>query len=316
MFWRNPASAAFTFAFPLMFLVIFAAINGNDRVDSRRHGEVRAVLRPRDRRVRRDLRRVHEPRLHHLASAASRGVLKRVRGTPLPPTSYLAGSSATPSSSSVILTVLDDHAGLIAYGVTLPHRYLGLVVTVALGAVCFSACGAAVATFIPNEDAAPGDRELRPVPAAVHLRNVRPGSRTRRSSAGIASVFPVRHLVQQLTAVFDPSVSGSGISAVHIAVLLAWGVVAPRRRRDALSLGAPEPGAARYAPTDVADGAALSLHSAKGRIALAATVGGQRDGEPRRDRRQRRAPHIGADLDASSARCNGCSPATCSRWRR
>src|SRR2546425_1427741 len=28
-FWRNPASAGFTFAFPLMFLVIFTALFGN-----------------------------------------------------------------------------------------------------------------------------------------------------------------------------------------------------------------------------------------------------------------------------------------------
>ena len=28
MFWRNPAAAIFTFAFPLVFLVIFTAING------------------------------------------------------------------------------------------------------------------------------------------------------------------------------------------------------------------------------------------------------------------------------------------------
>ena len=32
-FWRNPASAFFTFAFPLMFLVIFTSLLG--------HGEVR-----------------------------------------------------------------------------------------------------------------------------------------------------------------------------------------------------------------------------------------------------------------------------------
>ena len=31
-FWRNPSSAAFTFAFPLLFLVVFIAINGNDTV--------------------------------------------------------------------------------------------------------------------------------------------------------------------------------------------------------------------------------------------------------------------------------------------
>ena len=31
-FWRNPASAFFTFAFPLMFLVIFSALLGNGTV--------------------------------------------------------------------------------------------------------------------------------------------------------------------------------------------------------------------------------------------------------------------------------------------
>ncbi len=31
-FWRNPASAFFTFAFPLMFLVIFTALLGHGHV--------------------------------------------------------------------------------------------------------------------------------------------------------------------------------------------------------------------------------------------------------------------------------------------
>ena len=35
-FWRNPASAFFTFAFPLMFLVIFTSLLGQRRPDA--HG--------------------------------------------------------------------------------------------------------------------------------------------------------------------------------------------------------------------------------------------------------------------------------------
>ena len=31
-FWRNPTSAIFTFVFPIMFLVIFASLNSNDRI--------------------------------------------------------------------------------------------------------------------------------------------------------------------------------------------------------------------------------------------------------------------------------------------
>jgi hypothetical protein len=29
-YWRNPTAALFTFAFPLMFLFVFATTNGND----------------------------------------------------------------------------------------------------------------------------------------------------------------------------------------------------------------------------------------------------------------------------------------------
>ena len=35
-FWRNPASAFFTFAFPLMFLVIFTALLGGGDITHRR----------------------------------------------------------------------------------------------------------------------------------------------------------------------------------------------------------------------------------------------------------------------------------------
>ncbi len=40
----------------------------------------------------------------------------------------------------------------------------------------------------------------------------------------IAAVFPIRHLAQQMVALFDPTVHGSGISGAHVAVLLAWGI--------------------------------------------------------------------------------------------
>ena len=39
-FWRNPASAFFTFAFPLMFLVIFTALLGHATVQHRRQASI------------------------------------------------------------------------------------------------------------------------------------------------------------------------------------------------------------------------------------------------------------------------------------
>ena len=125
IFWRNPASAGFTFAFPLMFLVIFAAINGNDTHPSRaRHREVRAVLRSRDRRVRCHLGVLHEPRVHDLDPSRPRRVETGTRHAPLAvdvPRGHRRqrGRSCRHSSPCSSITL-----GLTAYGVTLPHRYL------------------------------------------------------------------------------------------------------------------------------------------------------------------------------------------------
>lgn len=225
IFWRNPASAAFTFAFPLMFLVIFAAINGNDTVRLA-HGTAKFA-------------QYYVPAIvafgvisacySNLAFSISirrdRGVLKRVRGTPLSPGAYVAGIVGNAVIVSVILTTLTVTLGLTAYGVTLPHRYLALVSTIALGAFCFTACGAAVATFIPNEDAAPAIVNFVLFPLLFISGTF--GRISSTSFVGrLAAVFPIRHLVTQLIDVFDPSRSGNGLSAVHMGVMVAWGVFA------------------------------------------------------------------------------------------
>ena len=223
-FWRNPSRAFFTFAFPLMFLVIFAAINGNDRIHLA-HGTAKFA-------------QYYVPAIvsfgvisacySNLAFSISvrrdRGVLKRVRGTPLAPSVYLAGIVGNAVIVSTILTALTVTLGLTAYGVTLPHRYLGLVITIAFGAFCFTACGAAVATFIPNEDAAPAIVNFVLFPVLFISGTF--GNISNTSAVGrIAAVFPVRHLVKQMTAVFDPSLSGNAMSAYHLGVLFGWGVL-------------------------------------------------------------------------------------------
>ena len=83
------------------------------------------------------------------------GLLKRARGTPLSPVVYLCGIVGNVIVVALILTALISALGVIAYGVTFPGRYLGLLVAIVAGAFCFSALGIAVSTIVPNEDAAP-----------------------------------------------------------------------------------------------------------------------------------------------------------------
>ncbi len=233
-YWRNPAAASFTFAFPLLFLVIFTAINGNNRIHLP-GGTVRFA-------------QYYVPAIvaFGLISACytnlafticirrESGLLKRTRGTPLSPWEYLAGIVGNVIVVAVILTVLVIVLGLVAYGITWPGRYLGLVVAVVCAAFCFSALGTAVSTFVPNEDAAPAIINFILFPLLFISGTF--GRVNHDSALGrIAAVFPVRHLIDSMEAVFNPFGGGTGIVAQHVVVMLAWGVgglvVAVRRFR-------------------------------------------------------------------------------------
>ena len=233
-FWRNPAAATFTFAFPLLFLVVFIALNGNDTV-SLPGGKVKFA-------------QFYVPAIvafgvisacytnlaFTLAIRRDSGLLKRVRSTPLAPSMYLTGLAGNVIVVSIILTALVSALGIVAYGVSFPGRYIGLVVDLAVGAFAFSALGAMVTTFVPNEDAAPAIINFVVFPLLFISGTF--GKVEATSTLGrIASMFPVFHLNKLLEAVFNPHASGTGIIASHIAVLLAWGLgslfVAARRFR-------------------------------------------------------------------------------------
>jgi ABC-2 type transport system permease protein len=223
-YWRNPAAAVFTFAFPLLFLVIFTALNGNGTVDLP-GGEVKFA-------------QYYVPAIvaFGLISACytnlaftvcirrESGLLKRARGTPLSPVVYLCGIVGNVIVVAMILTTLLVGLGVIAYGVTFPGRYLALGLAIVVGAFCFSALGIAVSTLVPNEDAAPAIINFVLFPLLFISGTFGPVSST--STLGrVAVLFPVRHLVQAMVHVFNPFGGGIGIIATHTLIMLAWGVV-------------------------------------------------------------------------------------------
>lgn len=223
-YWRNPAAALFTFAFPLLFLVIFTALYGNGTIDL--PGGVARFTQ------------YYVPAItaFGLISACytnlaftlclrrENGLLKRSRGTPLSPVAYLGGIVGNAILVALILTLLLVMLGVIAYDVMFPDRYLGMVVAVAAGGFCFSALGIAVSTVVPNEDAAPAIINFILFPLLFISGTF--GQVSSTSTLGrVAAVFPVRHLVQAMVAVFNPFGGGTGIVAGHTLMLLAWGAI-------------------------------------------------------------------------------------------
>jgi ABC-2 type transport system permease protein len=80
------------------------------------------------------------------------GVLKRVRGTPLPPATYLSATLA----STLIVFGLQTGAiltlGRILYGVHWPHLPLSLAITLLVGAGAFAALGLAITTAVHSAE--------------------------------------------------------------------------------------------------------------------------------------------------------------------
>jgi len=119
-FWRNPASAFFTFALPLMFLVIFTALLGR--------GQVRLGGRE-----------VHQSTYYVAQMAAfavitacydnlaigltfqrDTGVLKRTNGTPMPSSVYFAARVLHALLVSVLLVTITVIFGKVAYQADVP----------------------------------------------------------------------------------------------------------------------------------------------------------------------------------------------------
>jgi ABC-2 type transport system permease protein len=223
-YWRNPAAAGFTFAFPLLFLVVFIAINGNDRVDVT-GGRVKFA-------------QFYVPAIvaFGLISACytnlafsvtllrERRILKRVRGTPLSPIVYLSGLIGNAVVVSLILSALVIMLGVVVYGITFPDHYLGLAVAVVTGAFCFSALGIAVSTFVPNEDAAPAIINFALFPLLFISGTFGPVSSDSVLST-IATVFPMQHLNKLMQRVFNPFAAGTAIHSTDVALLVLWGLI-------------------------------------------------------------------------------------------
>ena len=224
-FRRNPAAAFFTFAFPLIFLVIFTAIFGNretdlgSRVVSGATFYVPAIV----------AWTVVNSCYASLAMSwvynRDTGVLKRIRGSPLPPWAFLFGRIAYTVLVMVTLTVIVVAFGRVAYDVALPGATLpAVLVTLAVGAFAFCALGFAIATVIPNADAAPAIVNASILPLLfISDIFIPPDVGAPGWIRDLSVVFPVRHLSEALQTGFNPLEAGAGFEPVHLGVLIAWG---------------------------------------------------------------------------------------------
>ena len=147
MFWRNPSAAFFNFFLPLLFLALFGAIFGDDQ------GALN-VLVPGIAGMS-VMSTTFSALAMNMTFLREQGVLKRMRGTPLPSGAYLGGVAANAVTNAVIQIALVVLAGRLFFGIGWPADPFALVVFVLVGVTCLAALGVAWSHVIPNFDSAP-----------------------------------------------------------------------------------------------------------------------------------------------------------------
>jgi ABC-2 type transport system permease protein len=225
-FWRNPAAAFFTFVFPLMFLVIFNVVFGDQDIEVEGGSidtstfYVPAIL------ALSIINACFTSIAQIIAIQRDGGVLKRLRGTPMPPVVYFAGRILHTVAVTALLVGIVIGFGMSLYGVELQGEKIpAMVAAILVGAAAFCALGLAITGFIPNADAAPAMINAVILPLLFISDVFIPMENSPAWLKDLASVFPVSHLAESMHAAFNPLTGGSGFEVKSLAVMAAWGVV-------------------------------------------------------------------------------------------
>jgi ABC-2 type transport system permease protein len=231
-FLRNRQARFFTLVLPVLFLVIFVGVFGNDTVKAT---GVKAST-------------YYVPGISALAIIAASfvnlviaitaqreaGILKRRRVTPVPAWVLIDGRTLTAMAVSLTVMTVLLAVGRVVFDVRLPTSTVpGVALTAIVGSATFCILGYAFSTAIGSEDAAQPMVQAVVLPlyfiSGIFIPNVNLPSWLQ----DVARIFPVQHLADGLHHAYDPSVRGSGILWGDIAVLCLWaaaGLVVALRR--------------------------------------------------------------------------------------
>lgn len=213
MFWRNPSAAFFNFVLPLVFLAMFGAIfaGSQSNLDVIVPGIAGMAI----------VATTFSALAMNMVFLREQGVLKRLRGTPMPSGAYLSGLAANAVTNTAIQIVIVVGAGAALFGVGLPKDWLGLVVFTAAGVVCFASLGVALSHAIPNFDSAPAFVNAVFLPMILISGVFYDAGNAPAFLKDIAEVLPLTHLIDGLSAAM---VTGASFSSElsDLAVVLAW----------------------------------------------------------------------------------------------
>jgi ABC-2 type transport system permease protein len=216
MFWRNPSAAFFNFVLPLLLLFFFGAIFSSNQADL-------DVIVPGIAGMS-IMSTTFVALAMNMVFLREQGVLKRLRGTPLPSGAYLGGLAAHAITNTAIQLSFVIAAGTLLFGVGLPDNWLMLAVFAAAGVVCFGSLGVALSHAIPNFDSAPAYVNAIFLPAILVSGVFYDAENAPTFMRDIAEVLPLTHLIDGLSAAMVTGAPFADVAS-DLVVVLVWAAI-------------------------------------------------------------------------------------------
>ena len=226
IFIRSLAAAFFTLIFPLFIFVVFSLIFGNEFIEdlgvnlSQYFGPAMAVFAA--------VSASYTNIAVTTAYQRDEGILKRIRGTPLPAGSYLGGKIVSALIIAVISVTVMMVVGVAFYGIQIYAATLpAAIFTFLVGVACFASLGLLVAGLVNSGEAATAVTNATLLPLAfISGIFLVPSEDAPEWIDTVANFFPLKHFVVPFTDCFNPTYTGSPWQWDHLAYMALWGAVA------------------------------------------------------------------------------------------
>jgi ABC-2 type transport system permease protein len=218
LFWRNREAAFFSFVFPILLLALIGSVYGDEPIDD--------VSVPTYILVGLLGYGVAANAFAGLAITLvvrrEAGLLKRVRGTPLEPRTYLAAVIASTVTVIALQVVAQLLLGVYLLDADWPERPGPLVVAILLGAAAFAALGIAVTTLVRTSEGSSAVVNAIYLPMAFVSGVFFSREDMPAFLEAISDVLPLTYLLDLIRAAFVP---GESFAPSSVAVVVVWGLV-------------------------------------------------------------------------------------------
>ncbi|MGI8411988.1 MAG: ABC transporter permease [Solirubrobacteraceae bacterium] len=216
LFWRNPSAAFFNFLLPLLFLAFFGVLlHGNQH-------ELNVIV-PGIAGMS-VMSTTFTALAFNMTFLREQGVLKRIRGTPMPGLSYLMGIAGNAVTNTALQITIITVAGRVFFGTGWPRDWPELIVFVVGGVVCFASLGVAFSHAIPNFDSAPAYVNAVFLPVILISGVFFDPGRAPGFIKGIAQALPLTHLITGLSGAMVKG-TGLGTNISGLGVIAVWAVL-------------------------------------------------------------------------------------------